>query len=209
MAQIEVKIPDIGDFDAVPVIEVLVSVGDRVEVDQGLATLESDKATMEVPSSAAGGVKEIRVKVGDEVAAGAVLAILASESAESEADAPLPPAGEVAAQGAAGEGGREKDRGSKEKQEQPSPPPSPASGRGGKADLECEMLVLGAGPGGYTAAFRAADLGMDTVLVERYPDLGGVCPNVGCIPSKALLHAAAVIGEAAHASEFGVDFGEP
>ena len=223
MAQIEVKVPDIGDFDAVPVIEVLVSVGDRVEVDQGLATLESDKATMEVPSSAAGVVKEIRVKVGDEVAEGAVLAILESEAdaADSEADAPLPPAGEVAAQGAAGEGGREKDRGQgndpagegaqeqKQQQRQPSPPPSPASGRGGKADIECEMLVLGAGPGGYTAAFRAADLGMDTVLVERYPDLGGVCLNVGCIPSKALLHAAGVIGEAAHASEFGVDFGEP
>src|SRR5690554_1826002 len=104
MAQIEVKVPDIGDFDAVPMIEVLVSVGDRVEVDQGLATLESDKATMEVPSSAAGVVKEIRVKVGDEVAEGAVLAILESEG-ESESDAPLPPAGEVAAQGAAGEGG--------------------------------------------------------------------------------------------------------
>src|SRR5690606_3191147 len=206
MAQIEVKVPDIGDFDAVPVIEVLVSVGDRVEVDQGLATLESDKATMEVPSSAAGVVKEIRVKVGDAVAEGAVLANLVSESAE---DSPLPHAGGVAEQGAAGEGGREKDRGSKEKQEQPSPQPSPASGRGGKADLECEMLVLGAGPGGYTAAFRAADLGMDTVLVERYPDLGGVCLNDGCIPSKALFHAAPVIGEAAHAAEFGVDFGEP
>ena len=229
MAQIEVKVPDIGDFDAVPVIEVLVSVGDRVEVDQGLATLESDKATMEVPSSAAGVVKEIRVKVGDEISEGAVLAVLETE-AEAEGDSPLPPAGEVDAQSAAGEGkGKEpevegtQEQEGRQKQGQPSPRPSPASGRGGekrkgpeaaaesgrKADIECALLVLGAGPGGYTAAFRAADLGLDTVLVERYPDLGGVCLNVGCIPSKALLHAAAVIGEAAHASEYGVDFGAP
>ena len=237
MAQIEVKVPDIGDFDAVPVIEVLVSVGDRVEVDQGLATLESDKATMEVPSSAAGVVKEIRVKVGDEIAEGAVLAVLESEgegeeNSEAAADSPLPPAGEVDARSAAGEGGRQgkepeaegtQEQEGKQGQKQPSPQPSPAGGRGSekqqgpkaaeasgrKADIECAMLVLGAGPGGYTAAFRAADLGMDTVLVERYPDLGGVCLNVGCIPSKALLHAAGVIGEAAQAAEYGVEFGEP
>ncbi|MCE7033062.1 dihydrolipoyl dehydrogenase [Lysobacter sp. GX 14042] len=215
MAQIEVKVPDIGDFDAVPVIEVLVSVGDRVEVDQGLATLESDKATMEVPSSAAGVVKELRVKVGDEIAEGAVLAVLETEAEgkdETSADAPLPPAAEVDARRAPREGSGE-----------PSPQPSAAGGSGDEkrgapkageatgrqADVECTMLVLGAGPGGYTAAFRAADLGLDTVLVERYPDLGGVCLNVGCIPSKALLHAAGVIGEAAQAAEYGVDFGEP
>ena len=226
MAQIEVKVPDIGDFDAVPVIEVLVSVGDRVEVDQGLATLESDKATMEVPSSAAGVVKELRVNVGDDVAEGAVLAVLETEAegeGEGEDESPPPPAGAVAAQRAAGEGSRQEKNAKptqKQEQKQPSPQPSAASGRGGekpkaaeasgrKADVECAMLVLGAGPGGYTAAFRAADLGLDTVLVERYPDLGGVCLNVGCIPSKALLHAAGVIGEAAEAAEYGVDFGKP
>src|SRR5690606_34966066 len=212
MAQIEVKVPDIGDFDAVPVIEVLVSVGDRVEVDQGLATLESDKATMEVPSTAAGVVREIRVKVGDEVAEGAVLAILEAESdaAGDSADAaPAPPAAKAEAQAASGEGGQDR-RQAAPGQEPASPRPPAAEGKaapvasrgpaaapesGRKADIECAMLVLGAGPGGYTAAFRAADLGLDTVLVERYPALGGVCLNVGCIPSKALLHAAGVIGE--------------
>jgi len=226
MAQIEVKVPDIGDFDAVPVIEVLVSVGDRVEVDQGLATLESDKATMEVPSTAAGVVREIRVKVGDEVAEGAVLAILEAESdaAGDSADAaPAPPAAKAEAQAASGEGGQDR-RQAAPGQEPASPRPPAAEGKaapvasrgpaaapesGRKADIECAMLVLGAGPGGYTAAFRAADLGLDTVLVERYPALGGVCLNVGCIPSKALLHAAGVIGEAAQAADYGVDFGKP
>ncbi|MGQ4582738.1 dihydrolipoyl dehydrogenase [Lysobacter sp. F60174L2] len=234
---IEIKVPDIGDFDAVPVIELLVAVGDTVKLDQGLLTLESDKATMEVPSSAAGVIKELRVKVGDEVAEGAVIAVLEAEGDAggtdgsgasskdekpaatknaTESKSPLPPAGEVDARSAAGEGAPKAPPA-------PSPQPSPASGRGSsspnapkpaaasgrKADVECAMLVLGAGPGGYTAAFRAADLGLDTVLVERYERLGGVCLNVGCIPSKALLHAAAVVGEAAHASDFGIDFGKP
>ncbi len=194
---VEVKVPDIGDFDKIPVIEILVKVGETVAKDQGLVTLESDKATMEVPSSAAGVVKEIKVKLGDGVSEGSVIAIV--ETAESAASvggasaplpaavpaavpSPLPPAGEVAAHRAAGES---------------------------KADIECRMLVLGAGPGGYTAAFRSADLGLDTVLVERYTALGGVCLNVGCIPSKALLHAANVIDEAAHAKDCGIDFGAP
>ncbi|NOT87388.1 MAG: dihydrolipoyl dehydrogenase [Lysobacter sp.] len=193
---IEVKVPDIGDFDKIPVIEILVAVGDTVVKDQGLVTLESDKATMEVPSSAAGVVKEIKVKLGDGVSEGSVIAIV-----ETAAVSPLPLAGEVVAHSAAGEGASAKS---------PSPQPSPAGGRGSeKADIECRMLVLGAGPGGYTAAFRSADLGLDTVLVERYAALGGVCLNVGCIPSKALLHAANVIDEAAHAKDYGIDFGAP
>ncbi|MES2671871.1 MAG: dihydrolipoyl dehydrogenase [Pseudomonadota bacterium] len=182
---VEVKVPDIGDFDGIPVIEILVAVGDTVAKDQGLVTLESDKATMEVPSSAAGMVKALKVKLGDSVSEGSVIAVL--ETAET-AGSPLPPAGEVVARSAAGEG---------------------AFPSGRKADIECRMLVLGAGPGGYTAAFRSADLGLDTVLVERYAALGGVCLNVGCIPSKALLHAANVIDEAAHAKDYGIDFGAP
>ncbi|ROU04437.1 dihydrolipoyl dehydrogenase [Lysobacter enzymogenes] len=184
---IEVKVPDIGDYDDVPVIELLVAVGDTVKKDQGLVTLESDKATMEVPSSADGVVKSISVKVGDKVSQGAVIAILEAESAgeakPAATEAPKPAAS--------------------------APAPTAAAASGRKADVECRMLVLGSGPGGYTAAFRAADLGLDTVLVERYASLGGVCLNVGCIPSKALLHAAAVIDEAEHASDYGVSFGKP
>ena len=201
---VEVKVPDIGDFDGIPVIEILVAVGDTVAKDQGLVTLESDKATMEVPSSAAGVVKELKVKLGDSVSEGSVIAVV--EIAESAAS----PTGAVVARSAAGEGAPASMPPS-----QPSPAgggrseSTPASASGRKADIECRMLVLGAGPGGYTAAFRSADLGLDTVLVERYAALGGVCLNVGCIPSKALLHAAAVIDEAAHASDYGIDFGAP
>ncbi len=225
---IEIRVPDIGGFDAVPVIEVLVAVGDTVAQDQGLITLESDKATMEVPASAAGVVRQLKVKVGDKVSEGSVVAVLDSEAeAGDDGDAektPLPPAGQVGERSETGEGSALRHA------------PSPASGRGGergsptapslakpdesaapsaakpsdrKADIECGIVVLGAGPGGYTAAFRAADLGLDTVLVERYAALGGVCLNVGCIPSKALLHAAAVIDEAQHASDYGIDFGKP
>ncbi|HEY0661826.1 MAG TPA: dihydrolipoyl dehydrogenase [Lysobacter sp.] len=197
---IEVKVPDIGDYDGVPVIELLVAVGDTVKKDQGLVTLESDKATMEVPSSAAGVVRELKVKVGDKVAEGAVIAILDAEGAASDAvpkaatPAPAPTPAAASAKPA---------------DSKPAAAPQAASASGRKADVECRMLVLGAGPGGYTAAFRAADLGLDTVLVERYASLGGVCLNVGCIPSKALLHAAAVIDEAAHAKDYGIDFGQP
>ncbi|MFO7339203.1 MAG: dihydrolipoyl dehydrogenase [Lysobacteraceae bacterium] len=192
---VEVQVPDIGDYRDVPVIEVLVAPGDAVRKDQGLVTLESDKATMEVPSPADGVVREIRVKVGDTLSQGDVVAVLDAAGAAA-APAPVAPAGKppVAPSHRA-----------------PAEPaaPRPALDSGRPADIECRMVVIGSGPGGYTAAFRAADLGLDTVLVERYPTLGGVCLNVGCIPSKALLHAAAVIEEATHAGDFGVEFGKP
>ncbi|HDX0922761.1 TPA: dihydrolipoyl dehydrogenase [Stenotrophomonas maltophilia] len=203
MATIEVKVPDIGDYSDVPVIEVLVAVGDTVKKDQGLVTLESDKATLEVPSSAAGVVKEIKVKLGDTLSEGAVVVLLESEGAaeaSAKAAAPAPAAAAPASKPPVTPSHRA-----------PAEPaaPKPALSSGKPADIECEMVVLGSGPGGYTAAFRAADVGLDTVLVERYASLGGVCLNVGCIPSKALLHAAAVIEEVAHAGDFGVEFGKP
>ncbi|MEI6300656.1 MAG: dihydrolipoyl dehydrogenase [Betaproteobacteria bacterium] len=194
MSLIEVKIPDIGDFKDVDVVEVLVKAGDRVEKEQSLLSLESDKATIEIPSPHAGVIREIRVKVGDKVsqgtlvlmleqaAAGAAPAVVATAAASTPASAQAKPA--VAAAPA-------------------------AAAFAGTADLNCDVLVLGAGPGGYSAAFRAADLGLSVVLVERYATLGGVCLNVGCIPSKALLHVAAVMDEAQHLSEHGVVFGKP
>jgi len=193
MSTIEVKVPDIGDYSGVPVIEILVNVGDSVNQDQGLITLESDKATMEVPATAAGVVKEIKVKLDDKLSEGDVVVILETQASGGAAVTEV-------------------------KAEENKTPPvvsetistanaQPASGR--KADIECRMVVLGAGPGGYTSAFRSADLGMDTVLVERYASLGGVCLNVGCIPSKALLHAAEVIDETAHARDFGLEFAAP
>ncbi|MBH1679289.1 dihydrolipoyl dehydrogenase [Stenotrophomonas maltophilia] len=203
MATIEVKVPDIGDYSDVPVIEVLVAVGDTVKKDQGLVTLESDKATLEVPSSAAGVVKEIKVKLGDTLSEGAVVVVLDAEGAAeapAKAAAPAPAAAAPASKPPVTPSHRA-----------PAEPAAPkrALSSGKPADIECEMVVLGSGPGGYTAAFRAADVGLDTVLVERYASLGGVCLNVGCIPSKALLHAAAVIDEVAHAGDFGVEFGKP
>ncbi|NIK41957.1 dihydrolipoyl dehydrogenase [Xanthomonas arboricola] len=211
MAVIEIKVPDIGDYSDVPVIEVLVAVGDSVVKDQGLVTLESDKATLEVPSSAAGVVKELKVKVGDNLSEGALVLLL---EAEGEAAAPAAPAkadskpAPAAAAPAAAPGSKPPVTPSHRAPAEPAPS-KPALASGKPADIECKMVVLGAGPGGYTAAFRAADLGLDTVLIERYASLGGVCLNVGCIPSKALLHAAAVIDEVAHAGDFGVDFGQP
>jgi len=193
MSQIEVLVPDIGDFKDVEVIEVLVKPGDTVAQEQSLITVESDKASMEIPSSAAGVVRELRVKLGDKVSQGTpVLMLEASAQGAEPAPAPAPAAQPAAAPAPA-----------------PARAPAPAAAFGGTADIECEMLVLGAGPGGYSAAFRSADLGMKTVLVERYPTLGGVCLNVGCIPSKALLHVAAVMDEAAHFAALGVDFGKP
>ncbi|TXI50535.1 MAG: dihydrolipoyl dehydrogenase [Lysobacter sp.] len=213
---IEAKVPDIGDFDNIPVIEILVKPGDTVAKDQGLVTLESDKATMEVPSSVAGVVKELKVKLGDQVSEGSVIAILEAAGVEAAgASSPLPPAGEVGARSATGEGAvaqqppSQPSPASGGRSEAATPAPVAAASTGRKADIECRMLVLGAGPGGYTAAFRSADLGLDTVLVERYAALGGVCLNVGCIPSKALLHAANVIDEAAHAKDYGIEFGAP
>lgn len=193
MSVIEVKVPDIGDFDAVEVIEVLVKAGDTVETEQSLIVLESDKASMDVPSSVAGKVVEVKVKVGDKVGQGAVICTVEAEAAAAApapAQAPAPAA--APAQAAAA----------------PAAAAPAAATHSGGADIQCEMLVLGAGPGGYSAAFRAADLGMNTVLVERYSTLGGVCLNVGCIPSKALLHNAAVIDEAKALAAHGILFGE-
>ena len=182
---IEIKVPDIGDFKEVGVIEVLVKPGDTVQKETSLITVESDKATMEIPSPAAGVVKEIKVKIGDKVAEGSlVLTLDEAVAAEAQAPAPAVPAVPVA----------------------PAAATLPA---GAAADIECDVVVLGSGPGGYSAAFRAADLGKKVVLVERYATLGGVCLNVGCIPSKALLHVAAVMDEAQHMAEHGISFGKP
>ena len=201
---IEIKVPDIGGHDGVPVIEVLVSVGDTVAKEQSLITLESDKATMEIPSSAAGVVKELKLKVGDEVSEGALIAVLEVVDGAAETPKPAPKPAETKAAPA-------KPEAAKPESPKPTATPAPqaAGASGRKADIECKLVVLGSGPGGYTAAFRAADLGVDTVLVERYETLGGVCLNVGCIPSKALLHAAAVIDEAAAMAAHGVSFGAP
>ncbi|WIA61580.1 dihydrolipoyl dehydrogenase [Stenotrophomonas sp. BIO128-Bstrain] len=204
MAAIEIKVPDIGDYSGVPVIELLVAVGDTVKKDQGLVTLESDKATLEVPSSAAGVVKEIKVKLGDNLSEGDVVLLL---EAEGEAAAAAAPAKAEAPKADAPASKPPVTPSHRAPAEPAAPQPALSSGK--PADIECKMVVLGAGPGGYTAAFRSADLGVDTVLVERYASLGGVCLNVGCIPSKALLHAAAVIDEVAHAGDFGVEFGKP
>ncbi|MBN8511227.1 MAG: dihydrolipoyl dehydrogenase [Burkholderiales bacterium] len=197
MALIEVKVPDIGDFKDVAVIELLVKPGDAVKVEQSLITVESDKASMEIPSSAAGVVKELKVALGDKVNEGSLIVLLEGEaSAAASAPAAAPAAGAAPVAPAAAPTAA------------PLAAPAAASYAGG-ADIECDMLVLGAGPGGYSAAFRAADLGMKTVLVERYASLGGVCLNVGCIPSKALLHVAAVMDEVKHFAALGVDFGAP
>ena len=210
MATTEVKVPDIGNYTNVPVIEVLVKPGDSVAKDQSLVTLESDKATMEVPSTVAGTVKEVKVKVGDEVSEGAVVVVIEGEGASASAapkDAPkddkqgaVPGATSDRHPASPSAAARDAIQGIAQAQR-------PSTGR--KADIECQVCVLGSGPGGYTAAFRAADLGQNTVLIERYATLGGVCLNVGCIPSKALLHAAKVIDEAAHAKDIGIEFGAP
>ncbi|MBC3936137.1 dihydrolipoyl dehydrogenase [Undibacterium sp. CY7W] len=192
---VEVKVPDIGDFKEVEVIELMVKAGDTIKVDQSLITVESDKASMEIPSSHAGVVKEVKVKVGDKVAEGSLLLLVeaagaATSPAAASSTAPAPAT--VAPAAAA-----------------PAVPAPVASGYAGQVDIECDMMVLGAGPGGYSAAFRSADLGLNTVLVEKYSTLGGVCLNVGCIPSKALLHVAAVIDETSHMEALGVSFAKP
>ncbi|MBC7468671.1 MAG: FAD-dependent oxidoreductase, partial [Ramlibacter sp.] len=194
---VEVKVPDIGDFDEVAVIELLVQPGDTIKAEQSLVTVESDKASMEIPSTHAGVVRELKVKIGDKVKEGSVLLVL--EAAAGAADrqpvdqpkAAVAVAGPVTSPAAA------------------APAAAPESSSPGGADLECDLLVLGAGPGGYSAAFRAADLGLKVVLVERYATLGGVCLNVGCIPSKALLHVAAVMDEVSHFEALGVSYGKP
>ena len=195
-----ITVPDIGDFSDVPVIEVLVSPGDRVEVETPLVTLESDKATMDVPSPHAGTVESLLVAIGDTVAQGSSLMTLTPDAASTPPSAPEPePAAPAAIGGEARDGASAAPRSG----------PSPARPEERSADIEPEVVVLGAGPGGYTAAFRAADLGLRTVLVERYPTLGGVCLNVGCIPSKALLHTAWVIDAAEAMAAHGVEFGAP
>lgn len=192
MSTIEIKVPDIGDFHDVPVIEVLMKVGDRVEKEQSLLTLESDKATMEVPSDQSGEIKSVHVKVGDKVSQGMVIATIevsATTAASPTAVAPAAPATPVSSS--------------------PVAPVPVAGSYAGSVDHECEMVVLGAGPGGYSAAFRSADLGMNTIIVERYATLGGVCLNVGCIPSKALLHTAAIMDEVKAMAAHGITYAEP
>ena len=220
MAVIELKVPDIGDFKDVEVIEILVKPGDTVAVDQSLITIESDKASMEIPSSSAGAIVELKVKVGDKLNQGSVIGTVEAEGGAKQAPSSTAPAG--------------KPDTATPPAPKSAPPPSPAAPTpatpgasaataasdkrisgpapaswSGKADIECKTMVLGSGPGGYSAAFRAADLGMNTVLIERYATLGGVCLNVGCIPSKALLHVAAVMDEAAHFADIGVAFAPP
>ena len=192
---IEIKVPDIGGFKDVPVIEVLVKPGDSVKKEDALITIESDKATFDVPAPQAGVVKEIKIKAGDKVSQGSLIVTLdaAESAAAAPASTPAPAARAPETKPAA-------------------PPPASTTAApytGPKGDIHAELLVLGAGPGGYTAAFRAADLGKQVVLVERFPTLGGVCLNVGCIPSKALLHVAKVLTEAEEVAHAGIEFGKP
>lgn len=189
MAKQMILVPDIGDYSDVPVIEILIKIGDVVEKEQPLLVLESDKATMEIPADAAGTITSIAVKLGDKISKGSVIAqIEASAAAAVQATTVSPPPPEPVKAAAS----------------------APVAGQySGKVDHECEVLVLGAGPGGYSAAFRSADLGMNTILLERYSTLGGVCLNVGCIPSKALLHTTSVMDEVKTMSKHGITFGEP
>ena len=187
--QLEILVPDIGNFESVDVIEVLVKAGDSIALDDSLITVESDKASMDIPASKAGVVKEVKVKVGDKVAKGSLILLL--EAANSEK----------------GEGENENVPASASLVTAPAPSPSYITSS--TCDIHTEVVVLGSGPGGYTAAFRAADLGKKVVLIERYSTLGGVCLNVGCIPSKALLHTAKVITEAEETAAHGVNFGRP
>ncbi|OYZ03969.1 MAG: dihydrolipoamide dehydrogenase, partial [Methylophilales bacterium 16-45-7] len=195
MSLIEVLVPDIGNFDSVDVIEVHIKAGDTIAKEDSLITVESDKASMDIPSSHAGTVKEVKIKVGDKVAKGTLMLLVEAEAVES---APAAPTKETPAESAP-----------------PAPiaAPTPVSMPAptiatGNSDITCQLVVLGSGPGGYTAAFRAADLGLQVVLIERYSTLGGVCLNVGCIPSKALLHTAKVITEAEETAHHGVSFGQ-
>ncbi len=197
MSVIEIKVPDIGDFKEVAVIELLVKVGDTIKVEQSLMTVESDKASMEIPSSHAGVVKELKVKLGDNVSEGAVVLML--ETTEVVAASSAAPAALISMPNMPSVGVDNAQAAIK----------LIANNYSGAVDMDCDLLVLGAGPGGYSAAFRAADLGLKVVLVERYAQLGGVCLNVGCIPSKALLHVAAVMDEVSHMAALGVEFGAP
>jgi dihydrolipoamide dehydrogenase len=224
MAIVEIKVPDIGDFDEVTVIEVLVKVGDTIRVEQSLITVESDKASMEIPSSQAGVVKAIKVTLGDKVKQGSVVLELDSAAAAAAAESPPASANPVASVASADNSVPNRpvalvetaqaatksiaNAGDASPVAAAAAAPVPAgSTYSGTADLDCDLLVLGGGPGGYSAAFRAADLGLKVIVVERYATLGGVCLNVGCIPSKALLHVAAVMDEVSHLAALGVDYG--
>jgi dihydrolipoamide dehydrogenase len=191
-----IKVPDIGDFAEVAIIEVLVKVGDKIKAEQSLIAVESDKASMEIPSSHTGTVKALAVGVGDKVSEGSVVLTLEMEGGAA-ATAPAPAAAALAASAATVPA------------KAPAIAVAPWGNYSGAVDVECDVVVLGAGPGGYSAAFRSADLGMKTVIVERYATLGGVCLNVGCIPSKALLHVAGVMDEVKHFADLGVDYGAP
>ena len=203
---INIQVPDIGDYKNIPVIEIFVKVGDTVAVEDSLLTLESDKATLDVPSSHAGIIKEIKVKVGDKISEGSVVVVLEANTTEAAPASVSAPAITTATATTS-----VPETQTPTPAAQPTTPTAPVTEALADIphDLSCEMLVLGAGPGGYSAAFRAADLGMDVVLVERYATLGGVCLNVGCIPSKALLHSVAVMDEARHLSAHGITFAEP
>ena len=226
MATMEVKVPDIGDFKDIPVIEIMVKPGDVVKPEDPLVSLESDKATMDVPSPAAGTVREIRIKVGDKLSEGSVIMMLETSGAGTTAASAAAPAPAAPPTTAASPASAASKPAASTSAPVPAAAPAPAAAKpaspapapvagpppasySGKFDLECEMLVLGSGPGGYSAAFRSADLGMKTVLVERYATLGGVCLNVGCIPSKALLHTASVMDEVASMPDHGISYGKP
>ena len=200
MSRVDLVVPDLGNFHDVPVVDVLVNVGDNIEVEAPLVTLETDKASMDVPATAAGRIAEVLLKRGDKVSKGSVIARV-----DSNSQAGLPPVGEAAA--SAAPVAKPESEGDTVRMPMPNLTKPPQ----GQVDFNrsTQLLVLGSGPGGYTAAFRAADLGMQVILVERFPTLGGVCLNVGCIPSKALLHAAKVIEEAEEMGARGIAFGAP
>ena len=220
MSAIDIKVPDIGDFKDVPVIELLVKVGDTVSKEQSLITVESDKATMEIPSPEAGVITSFSVKLGDVMNTGVVIgkmevsgatqaAPAAAAAASANASASTAAAPTLAApQTATPHAAETRSQSGSSAAMSATPTPTKASSPVPPGDLHAEVLVLGAGPGGYTAAFRAADLGKKVILIERYPTLGGVCLNVGCIPSKALLHAAKVITEAEEMEHNGISFGK-
>ena len=195
MAQHTILVPDIGDYSDVPVIEVLVKVGDQIEKEQPLIVLESDKATMEVPADQAGTITSLQIKLGDKVSKGSAIAQIELTGAATTASAPAAPSSAPSPTATS--------------VTPPASIPVPAGSYQGTVHHECEVLVLGAGPGGYSAAFRSADLGANVILVERYPNLGGVCLNVGCIPSKALLHTAAIMDEVKVMAKHGIEYPAP
>lgn len=194
---IEINVPDIGDFDEVEIIELIVSVGDEIQAEDSLITVESDKASMEIPSPSSGKITELKVSVGDKVKQGSLIALLEASENSDEVKKPST------------EKSQQTEVASDSKTTEPSSSPAPAKTFDGQADQHAALVVLGSGPGGYTAAFRAADLGLEVIMIERYDNIGGVCLNVGCIPSKALLHTAQIINEAEESGKHGVSFGKP